>query len=206
MPTADPELTILQQALAGDRVALSQLLLTHYDALHRHLARSISADLQAVLRPEDVLQQVFIRAAGGIGSFQCHPAGSFGGWLVTIADNLVRDAQKRRRRERRSERPTELPGAASSSLVPLVERLVTDSTTPGERVQRCERARRLRTALTALPDEQREVVERYYLQQQSYEQIAEALGRSKEAVRGLSYRARQNLRDVLGRSSLYFSG
>jgi RNA polymerase sigma factor (sigma-70 family) len=198
---------LIAQAAAGDRAALAQLLLNAYEPLQRHLASAISPELQALVRQEDVLQQVFVRAAQAIGRFQYHHPGSLLGWLTTIADNLIRDAERRRRRERRAGE-TRLPGrgAASSSFGLLLDRLVTDSTTPGGRVQRWEHVRRLRGAIASLPEEQREVIERHYLRDQSYEQIGEAMGRSKDAVRGLSYRARQNLRDLMGRSSLYFSG
>jgi RNA polymerase sigma-70 factor (ECF subfamily) len=194
---------LIRQAVAGDRAALSQLLLEHYDKLYRHLERSIARDLQAVIRPEDVLQQVFIRAAQSVSHFEHRHPGSFAAWLETIATNLVRDAQRRRHRERRA---GDLPeNADSSGLALLVDRLVSDSTTPGGRVQRDEHVCCLQAAIATLPDEQREVIQRYYLQEQSYEQIAQELGRSKDSIRGLCYRARQNLRDSMGRSSLYFS-
>ena len=53
------------------------------------------------MRADDVLQQTFVRAAQAIGTFEPRHADAFRGWLRTIADNLVRDAEKRRRRERR---------------------------------------------------------------------------------------------------------
>jgi RNA polymerase sigma-70 factor (ECF subfamily) len=171
------------------------------------VSRRITADLQAILRPDDVLQQTFVRVAQTVGTFEVRHPGSFAAWLETIADNLIRDAAKRRRRERRApDLPTGPRSDGHSSLAAIVERLAGDSTTPGGRAERGESIRRLQTALAALPDEQREVVERYYVQGQSYEQIATALDRTKDAIRGICYRARKNLRDLLGRSSLYFSG
>ena len=64
----------------------------------------------------------------------------------------------------------------------------------------------LQAALASLPEDQREVIQRHYLQDQSFEEIAHALGRTKDAIRGTCYRARRNLRALMGRSSLYFSG
>jgi DNA-directed RNA polymerase specialized sigma24 family protein len=59
--------------------------------------------------------------------------------------------------------------------------------------------------MASLPVEQRDVVERYYLQTQTLEQIAEATGRTIASIRGICYRARKNLRRLMGGSSLYFS-
>ncbi len=198
------ESDLVHQAVAGDRASLSQLLLIHYDSLRRHIAARITKELQGVLRPDDVLQQTFVRVAQSIGSFQLRHKRAFRGWLETIAENIVKDAAKRRHRERRAiHRPS---ANDDSSVFAVIERVAADCTTPGRRVQRGESIRRMRAAIATLPDDQREVVERYYMQGQSYEQIANATGRSKDAIRGVCYRARKNLRDMMGRSSLYFSG
>ena len=61
------------------------------------------------------------------------------------------------------------------------------------------------TAIGNLSPEHREVIQRYYLLDQSLQEIAEAMGRTKEAVRGLCYRARKDLREIMGGSSLFFS-
>lgn len=198
------ESDLIHRAIEGDRASLSQLLLIHYDGLRRHIAARISKELQGVLRPDDVLQQTFVRVAQTIGKFQLRHKRAFRGWLETIAENIVKDAAKRRRRERRAvHRPS---AGDDSSVAAVIERVAADCTTPGRRVQRNESIRRMRAAIATLPDDQREVVERYYMYGQSYEQIAEAVGRSKDAIRGVCYRARKNLRAMMGRSSLYFSG
>ena len=201
------ELELIPQAVAGDRAALSQLLLLHYDSLKRHLAGRITPELQGLLRPEDLLHQTLVRAAQAISGFEPRHAGAFRGWLETIADNLLKDAAKRRRRERRAADPPVGDRAPDdSSMAAMVERIAKDGSTPVGQAQRREAIRRMQAALAALPAEQREVVERHYLHGQSYEQIAAATGRTKDAVRGIGYRARKNLREIMGRSSLYFSG
>src|SRR5687767_6363131 len=95
------EAVLLRQAIAGDRIALSQLLLAHSDAIQRHVSHLLAQNPSEALSAEDVLQQTFVRAALSIGGFQQRGPNSFASWLMTIAGNLVRDAQKRRRRERR---------------------------------------------------------------------------------------------------------
>jgi len=202
-----PEQDLIPRAVAGDRAALSQLLLLHYDGLKRYLSRRITPELQGLLRPEDLLHQTLVRAAQSVGGFEVRHANAFRGWLETIADNLLRDAAKRRRRERRAAEPAAGGRAPDdSSMAALLDRIAADGSTPAGQVQRREAVRRMQAALASLPADQREVVERYYLHGQSYDQIAADTGRTRDAVRGIGYRARKNLREIMGRSSLYFSG
>ena len=93
-----------------------------------------------------------------------------------------------------------------NSVALVVEQLAGDNTPPVRRAATQENIRRMRIALAGLPDDQREVIERYYIRDQSLQQIADAMGRSKDAIRGLCYRARKELRGIMGASSLYFSG
>jgi RNA polymerase sigma-70 factor (ECF subfamily) len=153
---------------------------------------------------DDILQQTFVRAAQGIKNFQDREPGSLRGWLKKIATNLIKDAQKRRGRERRATAP-HASHSDDGSFLQAVERLSCDHTPPIKRVQRSESIRRMRVAMASLPPEQRDVVERYYLQTQTLEQIAESTGRTIPSVRGICYRARRNLRSLMGGSSLYFS-
>jgi len=205
MSEAESELSLVDRAVAGDRVALSQLLLLHFDVLHRHVESRISQQLQGLIRADDILQQTFVRAAQAIGTFRPRRRGAFRAWLRTIADNLVRDAEKRRRRERRlPARPVSQP-ALSGTLPGVLEQLAGSTTSPSRRYARGEAVRTMQAALSGLPADQRDVLRRRYLQGQSFDEIAAATGRTHDAVRGLCYRARQNVRAMMGRSSLYFT-
>ncbi|MBI2479122.1 MAG: RNA polymerase sigma factor [Planctomycetia bacterium] len=205
MPQRHLEPDLIQRAIAGDRAALSQLLLIYHDALRRHIVHESAGQQLGVMTADDILQQTLVRAAQGIKSFEDREPGSLRGWLKTIATNLIKDAQKRRGRERRATSPHALHSDDGSCLQ-AVERLACDHTPPIKRAQRSESIRRMRVAMASLPREQREVVERYYLQTQTLEQIAESTGRTIASIRGICYRARKNLRSLMGGSSLYFSG
>lgn len=208
MSTGHIESDLLRQAVQGDRASLSEVLLLHYDDLGRHIARRISAELEPVVVADDILHQTLVRAAQGIGRYEPRHEGAFHAWLTTIADNLIRDALKRRRRERRATGVAAPGGAAgqNSSWAALVDRIAGDGTSPSVGTQRRENARRVRAALVALPAEYREVIERHYLMEQSLDQIAEDKATTKGAVRALCYRARKRLRELMGQSSQYFSG
>ncbi len=185
MSVVESESELVRRAVAGDRASLSQLLLLCYDDLHRHVELRISQNLQSLMRADDILQQTFVRAAQAIQSFEYRHDGALRGWLRTIADNLLRDAEKRRRRERR-----ELMDGASG-LEPAVNRVVGPHTSPSRRVQRWESIDAMKTAMIRLPLDQQEILRRRYLYGESLGQIAAATGRTKDAVRGLCFRAQE---------------
>lgn len=199
MSAVEPESELLRQAIEGDRASLAQLLLVHYDSLHRHIRARIPAELQGLVRSEDVLQQTFVRTAEAIANFQARHDQAFRGWLQVIADNLVRDACKRRRRERRAGE-----GGPSTMSSPL-HRLIGAQTSPSRRAMRGEAIRDMKTALTHLPSDQQDVLRRRYFLGQSLDEIAAETGRTKDGVRSLCFRARKSLRAAMGRTSLYFS-
>ena len=204
MSVGHVESELLQQAIEGDRTAMSQVLLLHYDGLQCHISRRLTGDLGHIVTADDILHQTMVQAAQGVGRFEPRHEGAFLGWLKTIADNLIRDAQRRKRRERRA--GNQDAQDQGSSWAALVEKIAGEGSTPSIKTQRCDNARRLRAALAALPEEYRQVIERYYLQDQSLDEIARATGGTKGSVRAMCYRARKRLRELMGRSSMYFSG
>ncbi len=203
MSALESESHLVREAIAGDRASLAQLLLVHYDALYRHIESRISHDLQGLIRAEDILQQTFVRAAQAVGTFEPRHEGALRGWLKTIAENLLRDAEKRRRRERRER--LAMNSARDSALASPINRLLGTNTSPSRRAALGESVRSMKSALAQLPDEQQDILRRRYFLGQTLDEIAAATGRSKDGVRGLCFRARKSLRAAMGRSSLYFS-
>jgi RNA polymerase sigma factor (sigma-70 family) len=197
------ESDLILAAAAGDQVALSHLLLMHYNELERHVVQRLAGEPAGVLLPEDVLQETFYRAAQALPRFEGRYVGSFCPWLKTVATNLIKDALKRRRRERRA--PSPVAGHVDDGPISWVNQLAADTTSPSRCVARHDNVGRLQAAMAGLPSEQREVIRRYYILDESFEQIASAMDRSKDAIRGICYRAKKNLRFIMGHSSKYFS-
>ena len=205
MGLADCEEDLVCRSVAGDRVALGQLLLSYCDRLERHIAQQISKDLRGAIEPEDVFQQTCVRAFYAIGSFTGGPKSSFYGWLRTIADHLLKDIAKHRRVERRAPLPRPCPGSSSGSFADLLARVARNSATPSQTISTRDSLRCLQIAVAGLPDEYREAIQLRYLEGRSIEDVARAMGRTSGAVRGLCYRGRQRLREALGGSSAHFS-
>lgn len=195
----------VERAVGGDRGALAQLLITYYDDLANYIDRRVPATMRAHVSAEDVLHDTFLRASQAIGRFEQRDEQSLRRWLFTIAVNLVRDRARRWRRHREMNFPASPQWTDAHSSQGGADFLAANQTSPSGRFCRQDNAQRLRVALTRLPDEQQEALRRYYLDNQSLDEIARAMARSKESVRSLCYRGRCNLRALLGHSSMFFS-
>lgn len=126
----------------------------------------------------DLTAQVFVQALQNLHRYQPQQSASFRSWLYTIARNLIRDSWRRYR-------PTTEP-----------PELVDGSPGPEEiAVHRSEMAE-FRSALDALPDRQREIVE-LRLSGLSMREIAEIQGRSENAIKTAQSRAFKTLRTVM---------
>lgn len=134
----------------------------------------------------DLTQETFFRIYTGVGGFR-REAG-FDTWLFTVATNVFRKhlrkgaAGKRAGQEVPMEAAAELPQADPS---------------PEDEVQRKERVRRLREAVTRLPEQQRRCVI-LYLEGHKYREVAVLLKVSTETVKAHIHHAKRRLREELG--------
>ena len=72
-----------------------------------------------------------------------------------------------------------------------------ETNTPRALLEAGERRARVQTAIETLPDKYRLVVTLYYLQEQSYQEIAAVLGLPLGTVKTHLYRARERLKRTL---------
>ena len=134
------------------------------------------AMLRDVHEAEDATQEVFLSAYKALigGATVRDP----GGWLATIARN-----ECRARIAAGMRRP---PPLADEELDALPAR--------GDEQLRHSQLEEIRTALTELPERQREAVVLRYLYGLRYGEVATALGLSRPATEALLFRARRTLR------------
>jgi RNA polymerase sigma-70 factor, ECF subfamily len=126
----------------------------------------------------DLAQETFLRAWRSIGGFR--GACSFRFWLFRIAVNLTASELKRRGRV--------APWSGDADHAEPTAQSASD-----ELEAQAER-HDLHSALTILPDADRELVQLLYRDQLSYEEIALATGMPLGTVKVRLFRARQRLR------------
>jgi len=179
----DPDGALVAAAAAGDRDAFDELVRRHQAAIVS-LVRAVTAGRGD---PEDVAQEVFVRAWRSLSGFRGDSA--FRTWLHAVAINVVRTSQSRSARLLRVFLPAggrdprgELPDRASDAE-PVDSVLA--------RRQLVERA------LAALPDDLRIAVTLRDLQGLDYKEIAAVLRVPIGTVESRIFRARQRLKPLL---------
>lgn len=145
----------------------------NFERIYAFFAHRVASRPEA----EDLTSEVFHQALASIRSFRWQGA-PFVSWLYGIAAHVL----SAHRRQSASTRPVEEEDLSSSG--PDIERNVL-----------------LGKLVRSLPDDQRHVIERRFIDQKGIREIAHEMGRSEGAIKQLQLRALQNLRARLGRKS-----
>ncbi len=174
----------------GDAFAFEQLMERYHPRLVRILRR-VGGDEDSA---EDLAQDVFLRVFRARANYQ--PTAKFSTWLFHIADNVAKNAI--RDRKRRKEVQTQ-NADGSSSIMPSLDQMALASTgaMPVRRLDKVERAEMVRLAVDALNDRQRMALLLCKFEGLSYQEIADVMELSVQAVKSLLSRARVNLKQIL---------
>ncbi len=171
--TADVR-ALVERAQQGDRDALEELYLLHFDRIYSYLALSVGNRHDA----EDLTTQTFLRMLEAIGRFRWQSA-PFSAWLFRIAHNLAMDHFRAGRRVQAEEDVPELPGAEESSA----EDQALDSLGHADMLELIEQ----------LSAEQRQVLTLKFLVGFANAEVAGILGKTEGAVKSLQHRALASL-------------
>ena len=125
-------------------------------------------------------------------------------WLRRIAwEQLVHLHDRHLRAQKRSihREAHSAPALPDQSVAQLVDRLVTDGTSPSRHLIRKEMRERVREALDQMESHDREVLVLWYLEQLAVPEIAEILELSESGVKSRHRRALMRLTTVLAPNS-----
>jgi RNA polymerase sigma-70 factor (ECF subfamily) len=200
--------TLIERAVAGDRVALERLMLDHYDRLARHIAGRFPRSQQGALGVEDIVQQTFAQVFARMARYEPREDAGFLAWLLAIADNRLRDAIRAQQRKKRGGGRARVPVTSDendSRAANLFDIIAGSGNTPSQSIARREGIRAIQVAVAGLPDEYRQAIELRYFEGFSLEETADLMGRTTGAVRGLLDRAKARMRDALERASRFLS-
>jgi len=165
-PDADERQLI--EAAQRDPSRFAELYEANFDRVHAFVARRVPTREEA----EDVTADVFQEALSSLTSFEWQGT-PFAGWLLGIAAHLIA------RRWQRASKQTELSVDVLESIgVP----------------EQTERQAIFSQLVERLPEDQRYVVRRRFIDHRSIREIAQELGRSTGAIKQLQFRALETLR------------
>src|SRR5262245_61825860 len=171
----DPDVRDLdERAQRGDREALEELYLIHFDRIYSYLHLSVGNRHDA----EDLTTQTFLKMLEAIGRFRWQSA-PFSAWLFRIAHNLAIDHFRARRRVQPEDEVPEPPGQEESSA----EQQAMDSIGQAGMLTLIER----------LSMEQRQVLTLKFLFGFANADVAGILDKTEGAVKSLQHRALASL-------------
>jgi RNA polymerase sigma-70 factor (ECF subfamily) len=154
--------------------------------------------LNGKLDASDLVQQTLLEAHQARGQFRGTTEAEEAAWLRQIlARNLANALRDLLRDKRDVRRERSLEAAIEESSRRLEGWLVAEQSSPSERAERREQGVRLAAALAGLPEAQREALTLHHLEGRPLEEVARAVGRSREAVAGLIKRGLRQLRERL---------
>jgi RNA polymerase sigma-70 factor (ECF subfamily) len=164
----------------GDRDALEELYLIHFDRIYSYLHVSVGNRPDA----EDLTTQTFLKMLEKIGSFKWQSA-PFSAWLFRIAHNLAMDHFRAHRRWQPEEEAPEPPGEEEPSA-------------ELEAMQAIGRESMLKL-IDRLSPEQQQVLTLKFVFNLPNAEAAAILGKTEGAIKSLQHRALVSLQKQIAR-------
>jgi RNA polymerase sigma-70 factor (ECF subfamily) len=171
---------LLIEAAQHDPSRFAELYENNFHRVYAFVARRVNDRDEA----QDITAEVFHQALRNLGRFQWRGV-PFAAWLLRIAANALAD------RWQRASRGVEVQAEDS-----LEERAESSAGSTAE----VERRAILFQLVDRLPEDQRLVIVRRFVEQKSVHEIAQELGRSDGAVKQLQFRALETLRGQVRKS------
>jgi RNA polymerase sigma-70 factor (ECF subfamily) len=175
---SDLDYAVLRRVARGDQAALAELIRRHQGRLYQVAYRLLRDPLEA----EDALQEVFLKVVEHAHRFE--PQASVRAWLHRITANHCLNLLRRRHPQESLDQDN-APALAAAGATPL------------EALEEQDLSRRLEELLEALPENQRRALVLKRFAGLTYQEIADEMGLSPQAVDGLLKRARQFLKKAL---------
>jgi RNA polymerase sigma-70 factor, ECF subfamily len=161
---------LVERAKKGDRAALEELYLIHFDRIYSYLHMSVGNRHDA----EDLTTQTFLKMLEAIGRFRFQSA-PFSAWLFRIAHNLAMDHFRAARRWQPEEEVPEQPGEEEPSA-------------EAQALQSIGRQSMLEL-IEDLSPEQQQVLTLKFVFNFPNADVATILGKTEGAVKSLQHRA-----------------
>jgi RNA polymerase sigma-70 factor (ECF subfamily) len=178
---ADPDIELMLRFQKGEERCFEELVNKHT----RGVLNLVYRYLSDATRAEDIAQDIFVKVYRARMKYE--PKAKFSTWLYRIAVNHCLNEIRARKSQ---------PSLAAP-INDLLEE--PEGENPDARMSRVELQQAVKAAIDALPENQRMAVILARYEDMSYDQIAETMGMSLEAVKSVLFRAKENLKLALSK-------
>ena len=185
---------LLQLAREGDQVAIGEILQQYRKYLLSVASRELDRDIKAKFGASDIVQESLLTAHQNFRQFKGDDGRQLLAWLRQFVINDMNHARRKfkgtQKRQISRERTMQLQ---SSFVRPILD----NEFTPQTNAIAHEGFQQLRKAMSNLPEDYRQVIQLHNFDGKEFEEIAQVMHRSVEAVRKLWTRAVIKLRQKL---------
>lgn len=172
----------MKKLIKGDEKAFERLVRENQNRIYAVCLNMLKNPHDA----EDAAQDVFVKVFRSIRSFKAESR--LETWMTKIAVNTCLDIIRSRR-----------------ETVDIDEQYdLTDGRTPETELEQSDRRLALRQALSQLPEEIRSVVVLRFVEERSYEEIAEILNLNLNTVRTRIFRGREKIKKIFSENRELF--
>ncbi|HLJ47529.1 MAG TPA: RNA polymerase sigma factor [Bryobacteraceae bacterium] len=182
---------LIEKVKAGDDQALSLA----FERCRRRLAVLIYFKLgpraRQLAEVDDLVQETLLRAFKSIGRFSYQSPGSLLRWLSSIADHVIIDQVRYHDRERRAGSEVRFRSPSNPHGPEPA-----DTKTPSRLLAQQEAMENLLARLNGLPEDYRQAIVMAKIEGLSTAEMAERLGKTRDAVALLVYRAVKRFRTL----------
>lgn len=187
---ADPDVRLMLRVRDDDAAAFEELMLRYQNRVVSLLAHLVGKRDLA----EDLTQDVFLRVYRARKRYV--PGSKFSTWLFTItnnvASNALRGLSRRREVDLKPSSPNESAGNPLEAAAVAASALM-----PTRQLDKAELRQVVQLAVATLNERQRMAVLLAKFEHLSYQEIAEIMEMSPQAIKSLLSRARSKLREVI---------
>ena len=170
--------TLVRLVVEGDSRAFEPLIMRHKDNIYAMLVKRASNSDDV----EDLLQEAFMKAFVNINRY--NPDYDFGAWICTIAKNTFVDFNRSRRSKALNpENNLPLEGRCTNNAQAA-------SPTPEESIINAQQRAQIERYIATLPADYRELFILRFIEEYTYEEIAEALQMKLGTVKTRIFRVR----------------
>ena len=174
--------TLVASAQQGEREALEELYLLHFDRIYSYLHMSVGNRHDA----EDLTTQTFLKMLEAIGRFRWQSA-PFSAWLFRIAHNLAMDHFRATRRTQVEEEVPEPPGSEEASAE--------------EQAMHAIGRQSMLEVIEKLSAEQQQVLTLKFVFNFPNAEVATILGKTEGAIKSLQHRALVSLQKQISHTA-----
>jgi RNA polymerase sigma-70 factor (ECF subfamily) len=185
----DSDESLMLRYRDGDVRAFEVLVNRHRRPVYNFILRFVRDPAQA----EDTLQETFLRLIKSADSYE--RTAKFTTWMYTIARNLCVDQSRRAKHRRATSLDAPVGGEADAPA--LLDLMADGGAAVDRQAISKELAQRIRVAVEALPDEQREIFLLREVSDLQFNEIAEIVGCPENTVKSRMRYALEKLREAL---------